>query len=77
VIEARNRKGEFYPLPDRAAILREREDPQEALDALRADLLRHVGCPLADDAAMLLLHWPEPDLRPAEPLDPLGRRDTN
>jgi len=74
VIEARNRNGVFYPLPERAHILREKEDPQVALDALRADLLRHVGSPLADDAAMLLLHWPEPELRPAEPLDPLGQR---
>lgn len=60
VIEARDRRGAFYPLPDRAAMLREQE-PQVALDALRADLLRHVGNPLADDAAMLLLHWPALD----------------
>jgi serine phosphatase RsbU (regulator of sigma subunit) len=60
VIEARDRRGVFYPLPDRAPILREQE-PQIALDALRADLLRHVGAPLADDAAMLLLHWPVGD----------------
>ncbi|MEV1004786.1 hypothetical protein [Nonomuraea sp. NPDC050202] len=30
-------------------------EPQEALDALRADLVGHTGGPLLDDAAMLLL----------------------
>src|SRR5690606_26045158 len=57
VIEARNAEGEFYPLQERTALLR-REDPQVALDALRADLVEHVGGPLLDDAAMLLLHRP-------------------
>ncbi len=54
VIEARNGAGQFYPLPARAHLLNG-ADPQLALDALRADLLRHVGRPLGDDAAMLLL----------------------
>ncbi|MFJ2029305.1 PP2C family protein-serine/threonine phosphatase [Streptosporangium sp. NPDC087985] len=54
VIEARNGGGEFYPLPARAHLLNG-TDPQLSLDALRADLLRHVGRPLGDDAAMLLL----------------------
>ncbi|ACZ85752.1 PP2C family protein-serine/threonine phosphatase [Streptosporangium roseum] len=54
VIEARNGTGQFYPLPARAHLLNG-ADPQLALDALRADLLRHVGRPLGDDAAMLLL----------------------
>jgi serine phosphatase RsbU (regulator of sigma subunit) len=57
VIEARDRNGAFYPLEERAGLLRA-GDPQEALDALRLDLLRHVGSPLPDDAAMLLLYWP-------------------
>ncbi|GAA3150716.1 MULTISPECIES: PP2C family protein-serine/threonine phosphatase [Nonomuraea] len=57
VIEARNAAGEFYPLEERAGLLR-REDPQVALDALRADLVSHTGGPLLDDAAMLLLHRP-------------------
>jgi len=65
VIEARDRHGAFYPLSDRAGMLRE-QDPQEALDALRADLLRHVGSPLPDDAAMLLLHWPDTTPHPVE-----------
>lgn len=54
VVEARDGTGQFYPLPSRAHLLRG-TDPQLALDALRADLLRHVGRPLSDDAAMLLL----------------------
>jgi Serine phosphatase RsbU, regulator of sigma subunit len=66
VIEARDRHGAFYPLPERAEMLRD-QDPQEALDALRADLLRHVGSPLPDDAAMLLLHWPDTKPDPVEP----------
>jgi len=65
VIEARDRHGAFYPLSDRVGMLRD-QDPQEALDALRADLLRHVGSPLPDDAAMLLLHWPEATPDPVE-----------
>ncbi|MFI6511331.1 PP2C family protein-serine/threonine phosphatase [Streptosporangium sp. NPDC050855] len=54
VIEARDGAGEFYPLAERAHLL-DGADPQGSLDALRADLLRHVGRPLGDDAAMLLL----------------------
>jgi serine phosphatase RsbU (regulator of sigma subunit) len=54
VIEARDGAGEFYPLSSRAHLLNG-TDPQLSLDALRADLLRHVGRPLGDDAAMLLL----------------------
>lgn len=54
VIEARDHGGAFYPLIDRVGLLTG-EDPQAALDALRADLLNHVGGPMPDDAAMLLL----------------------
>lgn len=54
VIEARDREGRFYPLKERVHLLRG-DDPQKALDGLRADLLRHVGGPVPDDAAMLLL----------------------
>ncbi|GAA4192362.1 PP2C family protein-serine/threonine phosphatase [Microbispora amethystogenes] len=54
VIEARDREGRFYPLAERAH-LAWGDDPQAALDDLRADLLRHVGGPVPDDAAMLLL----------------------
>ena len=54
VIEARDPYGGFYPLAERLSELRS-PDPEEVLDALQADLLRHVGAPLKDDAAMLLL----------------------
>ncbi|MFC4530014.1 PP2C family protein-serine/threonine phosphatase [Sphaerisporangium dianthi] len=54
VIEARDESRAFYPLSERAKVL-VGADPQAALDELRADLLDHVGGPLLDDAAMLLL----------------------
>jgi serine phosphatase RsbU (regulator of sigma subunit) len=54
VSEARNRAGEFYPLPDRA-LYAEAADPDSALDQLQQDVLQHVGHALDDDAAMLLL----------------------
>jgi serine phosphatase RsbU (regulator of sigma subunit) len=54
VSEARNRAGEFYPLPDRA-LYAEATDPDSALSRLQEDVLRHVGHALDDDAAMLLL----------------------
>ena len=54
VVETRDRQGRFYPLAERAHLLRS-DDPQAALDDLRADLLRHAGGPFPDDAAMLLL----------------------
>jgi serine phosphatase RsbU (regulator of sigma subunit) len=54
VIEARDGGGVFYPLAERAHLI-QGADPEDALDKLRADLTRHVGAPLTDDAAMLLL----------------------
>jgi serine phosphatase RsbU (regulator of sigma subunit) len=54
VIEARNGRGEFYPLAERAHLI-QAADPEDALEKLQADLTRHVGAPSADDAAMLLL----------------------
>jgi serine phosphatase RsbU (regulator of sigma subunit) len=54
VSEARNRSGEFFPL-SRARALREAGDPDKILDDLSADVLRHVGHALDDDAAMLLV----------------------
>lgn len=56
VTEARDGEGQFYPLADRAPLLKER-DPEAALETLRQDLLQHVGGPLQDDAAMLLLRY--------------------
>jgi len=54
VIEARDARGAFYPLVERAGLLRD-DDPEKALDKLQADLLAHSAAPFQDDAAMLLL----------------------
>lgn len=54
VTESRDHGGAFYPLGDNAHLLLA-SDPDDALEALRSDLVRHVGEPLHDDAAMLLL----------------------
>jgi len=54
VSEARNRSGEFFPLT-RSRAVREAGDPDRILDDLSADVLRHVGHALDDDAAMLLI----------------------
>ncbi|GLW58431.1 hypothetical protein Kpho01_64420 [Kitasatospora phosalacinea] len=50
--EARDADGTFYPLPDRAAAL-PADSPRALLDALRLDLLAHVGGRLLDDAALV------------------------
>jgi serine phosphatase RsbU (regulator of sigma subunit) len=54
VVEARDAKGRFYPLLDRAGLLKA-PDPERALRNLRADVLRHVRGRITDDAAMLLV----------------------
>jgi serine phosphatase RsbU (regulator of sigma subunit) len=54
VSEARGRSGEFFPLAHSRAIGGTGE-PDQILDALSADVLRHVGHALDDDAAMLLI----------------------
>jgi len=56
VTEARDSERTFYPLADRAFLL-DQEDPDEALETLREDLVLHTGGPLHDDAAMLLLRY--------------------
>ncbi|PJE98079.1 hypothetical protein CUT44_00940 [Streptomyces carminius] len=56
VTEARDPDGRFYPLQRRSFLLRE-ASPDSALESLRRDLVRHVGGPLHDDAAMLLLRY--------------------
>jgi serine phosphatase RsbU (regulator of sigma subunit) len=60
VTEARDSRREFYPLTDRVAKLAAvaGNSPADLLDRLRDDLLRHVGAPLDDDAAMLLAQAP-------------------
>jgi serine phosphatase RsbU (regulator of sigma subunit) len=54
VSEARSRSGEFFPLT-RCRAVREAGDPDHTLDVLSAEVLRHVGHALDDDAAMLLI----------------------
>ena len=56
LVEARDGRGRFYPLAERAHLLTA-PDPQQALDDLRNDVLRHVGGRPADDAAMLLIRF--------------------
>ncbi|QOV41326.1 serine/threonine-protein phosphatase [Streptomyces ferrugineus] len=56
ITEARDDDGRFYPLPERAHLLKD-SDPESALETLRQDLIQHVGGPLQDDAAMLLLRY--------------------
>ena len=56
VTEARDARGDFYPLEERVAALPPDGGPDgELLDRLRDDLVRHVGAPLDDDAALLLI----------------------
>ncbi|MYV50112.1 SpoIIE family protein phosphatase [Streptomyces sp. SID2888] len=54
VIEARDPRGAFYPLAERAGS-RVRDSPQALIHHLRTDLLAHVGGHLSDDAAMIAL----------------------
>ena len=56
VTEARNAGGQFYPLEERVAALAAGPGGHDGdlLNRLRDDLMRHVGAPLDDDAALLL-----------------------
>lgn len=56
VSEARDEHGTFYPLGERAYLLKD-SDAQAALETLREDLVRHAAGPPHDDAAMLLLRY--------------------
>jgi serine phosphatase RsbU (regulator of sigma subunit) len=56
VTEARDPRGRFYPLDERAFLLKD-PDPDTALEAVRQDLEHHTQGPLHDDAAMLLLRY--------------------
>lgn len=78
VTEARDASEVFYPLEERVAVLAPQARPKAGrsargaarrtgpslLDLVRDDLLRHVGSPPHDDAAMLLIRapaaWPSP-----------------
>ena len=54
ISEARDKAGEFFPL-ERYCQTLDARDPDAALDRLCAEVLSHVGHPLDDDAALLLL----------------------
>ncbi|WP_282699814.1 PP2C family protein-serine/threonine phosphatase [Streptomyces sp. CC219B] len=56
VTEARDAEGRFYPVGERAYLLKD-PDANRALEALRTDLAQHVEGPAHDDAAMLLLRY--------------------
>jgi serine phosphatase RsbU (regulator of sigma subunit) len=56
VTEARDGGGAFYPLGERAELLRG-SDAGACVGALRADVIRHAAGPLHDDAAMLLVRY--------------------
>lgn len=61
VTEARDGERLFYPLGERVAALATASPDgrrPDVLEWLRADLLRHAGGPLDDDAAMLLVRAP-------------------
>jgi serine phosphatase RsbU (regulator of sigma subunit) len=78
VTEARDSRREFYPLADRVAELAAAGDgsPAGLLDRLRDDLLRYVGAPLYDDAALLLVRAPGAwDSREPQPAEAAGLAD--
>ncbi|MFF7215145.1 PP2C family protein-serine/threonine phosphatase [Streptomyces sp. NPDC008238] len=54
VLEARSPDGSFYPLAERVALWGG-SGPEALLRHLRDDLVRHVGGPLRDDAAMVVI----------------------
>ncbi|MEV1021300.1 PP2C family protein-serine/threonine phosphatase [Streptomyces sp. NPDC050264] len=58
VSEARDGAGDFYPLADRVALLKDPDD-EAAIERLRTDLVDHAKGPLHDDAAMLLIRHRE------------------
>jgi hypothetical protein len=59
IAEARDRRGDFYPL-ERSGALLGLPDLGVALDTLIEDVLRHVGHALQDDAATLLIGLGQP-----------------
>ena len=69
VTEARDARREFYPLEERVAELAARAGGADGdlLDRLRDDLVRYVGAPLDDDAALLLARVSGPWDRRAVP----------
>ncbi|WP_121712363.1 PP2C family protein-serine/threonine phosphatase [Streptomyces sp. E5N91] len=74
VTEARDERGGFYPLAERAHLLKD-PDIHRALDALREDLVRHAAGPHHDDAAMLLLRYQQgAGATPSTPRDGVTER---
>jgi serine phosphatase RsbU (regulator of sigma subunit) len=72
VTEARNARREFYPLEERVAEVSAKAGTDgDLLDRLRDDLVRYVGAPLDDDAALVLARVSGPWDRRAVP-PPLG-----
>jgi serine phosphatase RsbU (regulator of sigma subunit) len=69
VTEARDARREFYPLEERIAEVAARAGGADGdlLDRLRDDLVRYVGAPLDDDAALLLARVSGPWDRRAVP----------
>ena len=71
ITEARDANRAFYPLPERVSALAaaatagtpalvpaDGSAPRGLLDLVRADVLKHAGAPLDDDAALLLVRAP-------------------
>ncbi|WP_306321713.1 MULTISPECIES: PP2C family protein-serine/threonine phosphatase [unclassified Streptomyces] len=85
LIEARDASGADFPLADHAERVIAPMLPEEALDALYAEVTAHVGAPLTDDVALvlceagdpLLSHPPVPTPRGSSgSTSPLGTRST-
>ncbi|MGY1436723.1 PP2C family protein-serine/threonine phosphatase [Streptomyces reniochalinae] len=72
VTEARDADNHFYPLDQRAHLLKD-PDPEGALEAVHQDIEEHVRSPLNDDAAMLLLRYRNFRAGP-EPATPEGQQ---
>lgn len=75
VTEARDADNHFYPLDQRAHLLKD-PDADAALEAVRQDIEEHVREPLHDDAAMLLLRFRDcPAAQPADEAAAAGTGD--
>jgi hypothetical protein len=55
VTEARDRRGSFYPLLERAGVWAADDSPGPLLDAITEDLLHHASGRLRDDVAMVAI----------------------
>ncbi|MFI6355040.1 PP2C family protein-serine/threonine phosphatase [Streptomyces sp. NPDC050743] len=62
VVEARDARGRFYPLTERAALWTD-DAPEALMHHVRRDLLTHAGGRLDDDAALIALHRTTVDRR--------------